>query len=130
MRGFTDRILDHIASCGVIESGTNNGWRYRKYGDGTFEAIRFSSGGATGTMTQIGSTGIYYSSAAEITFPSIGITGITSCLASVMPPSNYLMSYYMSRLTTAHVYFSYIRYGAGTAVTGISYEISITGTWS
>lgn len=130
MRGLTDRVLNHIASCGVIESGTNNGWRYRKYGDGTFEAIRFSSGGATGTMTQIGTSGIYYSSAAEITFPDIGIASVTSCLASVMPPSNYLMSYYMSRLTTEHVYFSYIRYGSGSAVTGISYEISIAGTWS
>ena len=122
--------LSSIAAHAVISTGSTGGWNYKKYADGTFEATRFSTSGATGAMTQVGSTGIYYSSAAEITFPSIGITGITSCLASVMPSSNYLMSYYMSRLTTAHVYFSYIRYGSGSAVTGISYGISITGTYS
>lgn len=122
--------LSSIAAHAVISTGSSNGWNYKKYADGTFEATRFSTNGSTGAMTQVGSTGIYYSSAAEITFPSIGITGITSCLASVMPSSNYLMSYYMSRLTTAHVYFSYIRYGSGSAVTGISYGISITGTYS
>lgn len=130
MRGLIDRIFDLLSTGCVVDVGTANNWKYKKYSDGTFEATRFSSGGSTGTMTQVGSTGIYYSSAAEITFPSIGITSITSCLASVMPPSNYLMSYYMSRLTTAHVYFSYIRYGSGSAVTDISYEISIVGTWS
>ena len=123
-------VLSSTAAHAVISTGSTGGWNYKKYADGTFEATRFSTSGATGTMTQLGSTGIYYSSAAEITFPSIGITGITSCLASVMPPSNYLMSYYMSRLTTAHVYFSYIRYGSGAAVTDISYEIAITGTYS
>lgn len=123
-------VLSSIAAHAVISTGSTGGWNYKKYADGTFEATRFSTSGATGAMTQVGSTGIYYSSAAEITFPSIGITGITSCLASVMPSSNYLMSYYMSRLTTTHVYFSYIRYGSGSAVTGISYGISITGTYS
>ena len=122
--------LSSIAAHAVISTGSSNGWNYKKYADGTFEATRFSDSGATGAMTQVGSTGIYYSSAAEITFPSIGITAIRSCTASVMPNSNYLMSYYMSRLTTAHVYFSYIRYGSGAAVTNISYGISITGTYS
>ena len=126
----SNNTLSSIAAHAVISTGSSNGWNYKKYADGTFEATRFSTNGSTGAMTQVGSTGIYYSSAAEITFPSIGITGITSCLASVMPSSNYLMSYYMSRLTTAHVYFSYIRYGSGSAVTGISYGISITGTYS
>ena len=123
-------VLSSIAAHAVISTGSTGNWNYKKYADGTFEATRFSTNGATGAMTQLGSSGIYYSSAAEITFPSIGITSIRSCLASVMPSSNYLMSYYMSRLTTAHVYFSYIRYGSGSAVTDISYEIAITGTYS
>lgn len=112
----------------VVEQGTSGGWTYRKWNSGRFEALLFSASGSTGTMTQVGSSGVYYSSAAQINFPSIGIQSITSCSVNMSPNQNYIMSIVQNRLTTSSVYIMYLRYGSGSAVSNISYSVIITGT--
>lgn len=32
-----DSIMNHIADCTIVESGTSGNWRYRKWSDGTAE---------------------------------------------------------------------------------------------
>ena len=113
----------------VKEHVSVDGWDVKKYYDGTFEAIRSSSSGATGTMTQLGSSGIYYSVPAELLFPSIGIETITSVVAKCSPPENYLMDMIINRLTNSSVYLVYLRYGSNTAVNGITWCVRLTGTW-
>jgi len=119
-------VKDHL-----INIGSSGNWSWRKWSSGHFEAWLSADTGSTGTLTQLGSTGIYYSAASEVIFPSaIGITAVKGVSASVMPPQNYVMSYFLTRLTTSHVYFSYLRYGSSTAVSNISYRLHITGTWA
>ena len=113
------------------KSGTSGDWTYKKYADGTFEATMFKTNGGTGAMTQIsGGTGAYYSSAAQINFPSIGIQSISSCSVNMAPDQNYIMDIIQNRLTTSSVYIIYLRYGSSSAVSNISYSVHITGTWA
>lgn len=112
-----------------IETGTSNSFNYWKYSDGTFRAIRYSTSGSTGSMTQIGSSGIYYSAPAAITLPNIGITAVKYANAICSPNANYLMSMIINRLTTSSVYAAYLRYGSGAAVSGITWTLYIEGTY-
>ena len=115
----------------VTEQGTNGSWKYRKWANGRFEAILHSSAGSTGSMTQLGSSGIYYSAVSAVTFPSaIGIASIDYCSAVCSPPSNYFMMMITNRLSTSSVYIGYLRFGSGSAVTGVDYSVKIEGTWA
>ena len=49
-------IIKKILECGIIDSGIKDGWYYRKYGDGRYEAEKVVSQ-TTGAMTI--SAGIY-----------------------------------------------------------------------
>lgn len=64
-------LLTKLLGC-AYTSGTDNGWRYRKYADGTYEAWRFYQ--ATGLNLSVSSAGTYYGSGAngyrDITAPS------------------------------------------------------------
>lgn len=114
----------------IVERGTNNSWEYIKFSDGTFEASRFSTSGATSTLTQIGSTGIYYSAQAEITLPSIGITQVRAINIGCAPSDNYFLDMIVNRLTVTSFYVYYLRYGSGVAVSNISWWVKIEGKWS
>lgn len=125
------QILRKIGEHSVVETGSSGNWSWKKYADGTFDATMKSTEGSTGTLTQLGSSGIYYTQAALISFPAdIGIQSITRCLPFVMPSENYLMSQFLNRLSNTGVYMGYIRYGSATAVTGITYGIVISGTYA
>lgn len=69
------KILNKLAGSAIIETGTSNGWSYRKYADGYFEASREAT---TNVAISTSSGGIYFS-------PSIGI-GVPSAfnIASVL----------------------------------------------
>lgn len=124
-------ILNKLSTRACIEKGTSGVWTYWKYSDGTFEAERYSTSGATGTMTQsTGVSGLWYSVITFIDFPSIGQTSVRSCNVTVSPPNNFIMDGFINRLTTSGVYFAYIRWGSGQAVSGITWTMRITGTWS
>ena len=114
----------------IVERGTNSGWEYIKYSDGTFEASRYSTSGATGTLTQIGSTGIYYSPQIEITFPSIGISQVRALNIGCAPSTNFFLDIVVNRLTTTSVYAYYLRYGSNVAVSDITWWAKIEGKWS
>ena len=124
-------ILNKIAGHAVVETGGTAPWSWVKYSDGTFEAWRVSDAGSTGSLTQIGSSGVYYSVVSEFVFPSeIGITSVKSCAVAVMPTDNYIMGHFINRLTNSSVYFAFLRFGSGTAVSNIKTRIHITGTYS
>ena len=115
----------------VTEKGTNGSWKYRKWANGRFEAILHSSKGSTGTLTQLGSSGIYYSAVSAVTFPTaIGITEVDYVSAVCSPPSNYFMHMITNRISTSSVYIGYIRYGSGTAVSNVDYSVKVEGTWA
>lgn len=128
-------LLDVAEALGVsyvVESGGNNYWKWKKYSDGTFQAWRFSSEGSTGSLTQIGSSGIYNSSPAQVTFPTdlIGITSITSCVVECAPSANYFLLMGYNRLTTTGCYAYYLRLGSNTSVSGIHWGVTLSGTWA
>ena len=115
----------------VIEQGTSGSWKYRKWSNGRFEAILHSSAGSTGSMTQLGSSGIYYSAVSAVTFPTaIGITEVDYVSAVCSPPSNYFMKMITNRLSTSSVYIGYLRFGSGSAVSNVDYSVKVEGTWS
>lgn len=115
----------------IIDRQTSDGWTWVKWASGRFEAILHSSAGSTGTMTQLGSSGIYYSAVSAVTFPTaIGITAVDYVSAVCSPPSNFFMMMITSRLSTSSVYIGYIRFGSGSAVTGVDYSVKIEGTWA
>ena len=115
----------------IIDRQTSDGWTWRKWANGRFEAILHSSAGSTGTMTQLGTSGIYYSAVSAVTFPSaIGITAVDYVSAVCSPPSNFFMMMITNRLSTSSVYIGYIRFGSGSAVTGVDYSVKIEGTWA
>lgn len=118
------------AKKGIVERGTSNNWEYIKYSDGTFEASRFSTSGATGALTQIGSSGIYYSAQAEITLPSIGISQVRAINIGCAPSSNFFMDMVVNRLTATSFYVFYLRYGSNVAVSDITWWAKIEGKWS
>ena len=39
MRGLIDRIFDLLSTGCVVEVGTANNWKYKKYSDGTYEGV-------------------------------------------------------------------------------------------
>lgn len=115
----------------IIDHQTSGGWAWRKWANGRFEATLHSSAGSTGTMTQLGSSGIYYSAVSAVTFPTaIGIASIDYCSAVCSPPSNFFMMMITNRISTSSVYIGYIRFGSGAAVTGVDYSVKIEGTWA
>lgn len=124
-------ILDKIAEHTVVATGGTAPWSWVKYSDGTFEAWRVSDVGSTGSMTQLGSSGIYYSAVSEFAFPSeIGISSVKSVDVAVLPTENFIMGYFINRLTNSSLHFAFIRYGSGTAVSNIKTRLHITGTYS
>ena len=115
----------------IVDRQTSGGWTWRKWANGRFEATLHSSAGSTGTMTQLGSSGIYYSAVSAVTFPTaIGIASIDYCSAVCSPPSNFFMMMITNRISTSSVYIGYIRFGSGSAVTGVDYSVKIEGTWA
>lgn len=115
----------------IIDRQTSDGWSWVKWASGRFEATLHSSAGSTGTMTQLGSSGIYYSAVSAVTFPTaIGIASIDYCSAVCSPPSNFFMMMITNRLSTSSVYIGYLRFGSGSAVTGVDYSFKIEGTWA
>lgn len=115
----------------IIDRQTSGGWTWIKWASGRFEATLHSSAGSTGTMTQLGSSGIYYSAVSAVTFPTdIGIASIDYCSAVCSPPSNFFMMMITNRLSTSSVYIGYIRFGSGSAVTGVDYSVKVEGTWA
>lgn len=115
----------------IIDLQTSGGWTWIKWASGRFEATLHSSAGSTGTMTQLGSSGIYYSAVSAVTFPTdIGIASIDYCSAVCSPPSNFFMMMITNRLSTSSVHIGYIRFGSGSAVTGVDYSVKVEGTWA
>lgn len=115
----------------IIDRQTSDGWSWVKWASGRFEATLHSSAGSTGTMTQLGSSGIYYSAVSAVTFPTdIGIASIDYCSAVCSPPSNFFMMMITNRLSTSSVYIGYIRFGSGSAVSNVDYSVKIEGTWA
>lgn len=123
-------IMDKLADDALIDTGESNGWAYKKYADGTFRASKHSSAGATGAMTQVGSTGIYYSVAIVQNFPDIGVTGITKCAPWMSPPQDFLMMIQQERMTDTGLYLRYLRFGSGVAVSNITWGVEIEGTYT
>lgn len=120
------QVKDHI-----VEKTTSGSWSWIKWASGRFEAKFHSAGGSTGTMTQLGSSGIYYSAVSAVTFPTaIGITAVDYVSAVCSPPSNFFMMMITNRLSTSSVYIGYIRFGSGSAVTGVDYSVKVEGTWA
>ena len=67
-------VLNKLAQNAVIDSGTSNGWSWKKYADGTFEASgRFSNTTAINTS----SGAVYFSTLQTINTPDIGISSLT-----------------------------------------------------
>lgn len=115
----------------TVELGSSGAWKWRKWANGRFEAILHSSAGSTGTMTQLGSSGIYYSAVSAVTFPTdIGIASIDYCSAVCSPPSNFFMMMITNRLSTSSVYIGYLRFGSGASVSNVDYSVKIEGTWT
>lgn len=115
----------------IIDRQTSGGWTWCKWANGRFEAILHSSAGLTGTMTQLGSSGIYYSAVSAVTFPSaIGITAVDYVSAVCSPPSNFFMMMITNRLSTSSVYIGYLRFGSGSAVSNVDYSVKVEGTWA
>lgn len=122
---------DEAVADWVTEQGTSGSWKWRKWANGRFEAILHSSAGSTGSMTQLGSSGIYYSAVSEVTFPAaIGITAVDYVSAVCSPPSNFFMMMITNRLSTSSVYIGYIRFGSGSAVSNVDYSVKVEGTWA
>ena len=120
------QVKDHI-----VERTTSGSWSWIKWASGRFEAKFHSAGGSTGTMTQLGTSGIYYSAVSAVTFPTaIGITAIDYVSAVCSPPSNFFMMMITNRLSTSSVYIGYIRFGSGSAVTGVDYSVKVEGAWA
>lgn len=122
------KMLRKIARC-CYTTGVDGVWSWKKYADGTFEAWRVSDTSSTGSMTQLGSTGIYYSTVSKVDFPAIGITSIKSCEWTIAPQDNFIMSCFINRLTASSVYMGYLRFGSGVAASNMNTRCHITGTW-
>lgn len=115
----------------IIDRQTSDGWTWVKWASGRFEATLHSSAGSTGSMTQLGSSGIYYSAVSAVTFPTdIGIASIDYCSAVCSPPSNFFMMMITNRLSTSSVYIGYLRFGSGVSVSNVDYSVKIEGTWT
>lgn len=115
----------------IVDQQTSGGWTWIKWASGRFEATLHSSAGYTGTMTQLGSSGIYYSAVSAVTFPSaIGITAVDYVSAVCSPPSNFFMMMITNRLSTSSVYIGYLRFGSGSAVSNVDYSVKVEGTWA
>lgn len=132
VQGFVDDLdLPSIQMADyIVEEGSSGAWSWVKYKSGRFEAWRDSTAGATGTLTQISSSNIWYSAPAETTFPSIGIQSIKLCEVSCAPSANYLLSMGVNRVTTSSCYPFYIRYGSSTPVTDIHWWVHLVGTYA
>lgn len=115
---------------GAYEYSVVDGWEVRKYANGTFEAWRNSDAGSTGAMTQVGTSGTYYSTPTQVAFPGIGITSVKECIPSVAPNANYLMQMGVNRITNSGAYFFYLRWGSGQAVSDLHWNVYLTGTWA
>jgi len=77
-----DAITDYI-----VETGTSNGWAYRKWKSGRIEAVKDITTGSS--WTQVGSAGFYYN-ATTIT-PPTGMT-VKSGFANLLSVSQYITS--------------------------------------
>ena len=113
-----------------VESGSIGIWSYKKYSDGTFRATRFSTQGSTGRLTQIGSSGIYYGTGADVPFPDIGITSVNYVNATCAPSADYFLLVTASMLSASSVHLTYLRFGSGTSVQDITWTLYIEGTWA
>jgi len=60
MTGLLDRIMNALANNCIVESGTNNLWKYKKYADGTYEAT-YTKQHTQFNVAAGPSTGEYYS---------------------------------------------------------------------
>ena len=123
-------ILNKLSTKAAIETGSSGGWTWTKYSDGTFEAIKYVTNYTTGAMTQVGSTGMYYSAVVNHTFPSgIGVQTITSCTCGITPTADYIMFLYAFNIDTTKVSTRCLRVGSAQTAT-VNYTIRITGTYS
>ena len=104
----------------IVETGTNNGWKYHKYSDGTFEAWRTVTP-KVAVNTAAGS--IYVSSEFSLTLPSF-----TKSLEFASGDCNGAIWASFTNLTITPKYRLFCYMSAGSATRTIKFFIK--GTWA
>lgn len=123
------KILTKILNCSYT-TGSSGNWKWKKYKDGTFVATYKEINFATGTLTQLGSSGVYYSAIKTVNAPAIGITGIDSVQMTVSPHSNDTAIVAAPYGTTnASTYMRFLRFG-GSGSINIDFFYELRGNWA
>lgn len=107
----------------IVDSGTANGWRYRKYSDGTFDAW----GAFTVTPSSSTASGnIYYSNSISVSLPFTAVSDSVIVTGSVGAQYAWLVN------TTAATTTASFRIARGTAIstsTALSVRLHIHGEY-
>lgn len=127
------KMLTKIAKC-CYTTGTDNGWIYRKYADGTFEAWRRYN--ATGLKLTTASAGTYYGSGTDgekaLDLPSFtsGITAIFGQEDNVYSHSSGLFIFNMVHNQSTSKLIIRFRAHASTSSGVCGVSLYIRGVWN
>ena len=124
-------LLAKILRC-VYTTGTDNGWTYKKYADGTYEAWRTYN--ATGMSLTSASAGTYYNGTVgngikNITLPSFNVGTSYFAFANSMPSiSSGVYIYSIGRLSATTLQIGYRAHASTTngVCNGMFY---VRGNW-
>ncbi len=118
-----DNYVPKSGNAWVTESGTSDGWTYRKYSDGTFDAW----GTFTKTPTSSTASGnIYYSNAISQAMPFTAVADSTIVTGSVGAQYAWLVN---TSAATANVSFRVARGTAISTSTGLAIRLHIHGEY-
>ena len=125
-------INSKLVDAWVVDSGTSNYWRYKKYSDGTFEAWRSRTGVSMTCSTAGQLSGWYRSSRQGVTLPSIGIATIGYAAVTVICPDNsYPLQFAtVSGDTTTSILYYYINSPISYSSQSRDIDYIVRGTWS
>lgn len=124
-------LLTKILKC-LYTSGTDNGWTYKKYMDGTYEAWRTYN--ATGMSLTSASAGTYYNATVgngikNITLPSFNVGTDYVAFANPMPSiSSGVYIYSVGKLNATTLQIGYRAHASttGGVCNGMFY---VRGNW-
>lgn len=117
-------ILKKLASDAFVETGTSNGWTYKKYADGTMRAERTITSGTT--WSQVGSSGVYCQQI-SMDLPS-GMTFFAG-YASLTIKSTYVVGAQVQKNESSDGLMLSIHRLSSSAVS-VTYKVVIEGTYS
>lgn len=110
------------------ESTTSGTWKVRKYADGRLEATKKNADGRTGTLTQVGSTGVYYGALYTDALPQ-ELTSVEYYNAHVDCEVDYLIQVVTTLVSTTQAQGRYVRYGSATPVSNLMHFSEVKGRW-